>query len=74
MIETKYDAKLWKDSKEGGYKVLSIRMQNHLINRVKDIATKRGFSSMSEFYRYAIRKELDYQTNLEYLPRVKNHD
>ena len=67
---TDFWEKLDKIDHPNDFKVFSIRLQNHMINRISDVVKKRGFSSKAEFYRYAIRKELDYQTDLIYIPRV----
>lgn len=49
----------------------SIVLGRHLMNRISDISRRMDFSTESEFMRYAIRKELDYQAELLYMPRTK---
>ena len=51
--------------------VMSVRFGLHLLNRVHDIRRKRGFITASEFIRYAVRKELDLQAQLKYMPDTK---
>ncbi len=49
----------------------STNFGRHLLNRITDISCKMGFATDSEFIRYAVRKELDYQAELLYVPQIK---
>ena len=52
----------------------STRFGRHLLHRIADISRRKGFSSQSEFIRYAVRKELDHQSQLLYNPQINKED
>lgn len=58
---------------EGAYHKTVI-IPNFLMNGMRDIVKKRGFSNLSDFIRYAIRKELEFQLGMIYLPQIKEKD
>lgn len=66
-----------RKSNKGGSKISvhnirrSIVLGRHLMNRISDISRRMNFSTESEFMRYAIRKELDFQARLLYMPQIK---
>ncbi len=50
--------------------VKSIRLGTNIMRRIDAMWVRKGFVSSSEFCRYAIRKELEYQEDRIYLPQV----
>ena len=54
--------------------ITSVRLPNWLVNAANDIVKKRDFLSFSEFIRYAVRKEVDYQLSIIYIPQINKKD
>ena len=52
----------------------SIVLGRQLMNRISDVSRRMDFTTESEFIRYAVRKELDYQAELLYMPQIKKED
>ena len=51
----------------------TVVIPNYLMNAMRDLVKKRGFANVSEFMRFAIRKEIDYQLSMIYVPQVKEN-
>ena len=49
----------------------TVVIPNYMMNAMRDLVKKRGFANVSEFMRFAIRKEIDYQLSMVYVPQVK---
>ena len=50
---------------------VSIYLTQPLINRAKQTTKRLNFISLSDFVRYAVRKELDYLDSLSTIPKIK---
>ena len=49
----------------------TVVIPNYMMIAMRDLVKKRGFANISEFMRFAIRKEIDYQLSMVYVPQVK---